>query len=614
MITIIYGDKKTVKNRFCEARAVLSEIAATATEKTDVTLLLSADRYTLCKPFSLNAKEEPALKNLNVTIKSEGGKKPLIESFVALSSEKFEKVEGKPYYVYQMEKDENGEYPRSCDFYLDDERIDMAKSRQWRNPFPLLREERRAEKELEGLYIPPDVAKTLDEGGVGAGQLRMYVQWEHVILHMDRVDFSVSKPTRYGEYVLLKMGHDFVKKYVCGVHGANNTGDRETFITNALGFLTEPGTYVYDWTVGKLYVIPKGDILKESYAYASLENLFIFREMENVTIEGLTFTGVTSKFVCDRGYQAGLFNTEREGRRLPHAAVLTVDAIDFSLSECMFKGFGANAIQMRRSTRGAHIFNNKFINVGMSAIYVGSYSTTYEIPDTRDCSDELRADVRAHISYNVRVENNYFEHIGYDYPNCNCVHYYFVDGMKVLHNTIMGCAYSGVSSGTGWRARFVPGEFINVRNVEVAYNRVHNFMDCLRDGAAIYTIGANAETGYSVRFSSVHHNYISLENSKDQDRRGYYFDGSTTGWEVYDNVVDNSRIPLFNQYHVNWQFTHHVRIDNIYSTTPIDIQNNAPHRDSILLDYFVEDSMEALCEKHPNAKAICDGAGSRLDW
>jgi hypothetical protein len=205
---------------------------------------------------------------------------------------------------------------------------------------------------------------------------------------------------------------------------------------------------------------------------------------------------------------------------------MTVDAIDFALTECLFKGFGSNAIQLRRSTRGAYIANNRFLNVGMSAIYVGSYHSTYEIPDPRTVSDELRAIIRAHISYNVRVENNYFEHIGYDYPNANCVHYYFVDGMKVLHNTIMGCAYSGVSSGTGWRALFVPGEFVNVRNVEVAYNRIHNF----------------------------------------------------------------------------------------YSTTPVDMQNNAPHRDSILLDFYVETAgIEALCEKYEGARAICEGAGCHLD-
>ena len=183
MITIIYGEEKLVKKDFAEARAALSAIAAAAIEKTDVTLLLSEDSYTLCEPFALNAKAEPALKNLNVTICADGGKRPLIQSFVTLSTDKFEKVEGKPYYVYQMEADENGKYPRSCDFYVNDERIDMAKSRQWRNPFALAREERRGEKELEGLYIPPDIAKTLDEGGVGAGQLRMYVQWEHVRTH-----------------------------------------------------------------------------------------------------------------------------------------------------------------------------------------------------------------------------------------------------------------------------------------------------------------------------------------------------------------------------------------------------------------------------------------------
>ena len=613
MITIKYANKMQSATDLAEARAMLLSIAAEAEERVEVTLLLSDGYHTLKEPFSLNAKTDPALKRIKLTVRAEEGAVPTVCSLAPVDSKGFQAVEGKPYYVCQLEKDGTGEYPRSCDFYLDGERMDVARSRQWRNPFALLREERRAEKELEGLYIPPDVAKTLAEGGIGSAQLRMYVQWEHTILHISHVDFSVTKPVKGEDYVLLKMGPEFQKRYTCGIHNANNTGDRETFITNALGFLTEPGTYVYDWTEGKLYVIPKKDIEEESYAYATLENLFVLREMEDVSIEGITFTGVTSKFVCDNGYTAGLFNSEKFGGRLPHAAVLTVDAINFSLSACSFRGFGANAIQMRRSTRGARITNSRFENVGMSAIYVGSYSKTYEIPDPRTVSDELRRNVREHISYDIRVENNYFEHIGYDYPNANCVHYYLVDGMKVLHNTIMGCAYSGISSGTGWRAHFVPGEFVNVRNVEVAYNRIHNFMDCLRDGAAIYTIGANSVTGYSARFNSVHHNYVSLENSKDHDRRGYYFDGSTTNWEVYDNVVENSLIPLFNQYHVTEQFTHHIRIDRIYSTTPIDLQNNAPHRDSILLEYFVEtDGIEALCERHPNAKAICEGAGCTL--
>ncbi len=569
--------------------------------------------YTLDEPLVFSAKENPELKSVRLSIRAAEGMRPVVWSNKSIT-EPFTKVEGTEYYVCQLSKDENGEYPKFRDLYMNMRRMRIATSPEWRNPFPLLPEERDGKKELEGIYIPYEHAKTLAEAGIESAELKMYVQWEHTTLHATGVDLAVTREHEGKKYALMTFGEDFKARYSCGLNRCNNTGDRETFITNALGFLTEPGTYVYDWTVGKLYVIPKGDIKKESYAYGDLENLFIFREMENVTVKGLTFTGLTSKFVCDRGYQAGLFNTEREGKRLPHAAVMTVDAIDFALTECLFKGFGSNAIQLRRSTRGAYIANNRFLNVGMSAIYVGSYHSTYEIPDPRTVSDELRAIVRAHISYNVRVENNYFEHIGYDYPNANCVHYYFVDGMKVLHNTIMGCAYSGVSSGTGWRALFVPGEFVNVRNVEVAYNRIHNFMDRLRDGAAIYTIGANAITGYNARFSSVHHNYVSLENSKDHDRRGIYLDGSTTGWEVYENVVDNSLIPLFNQYHVTEQFTHHIRIDNFYSTTPVDMQNNAPHRDSILLDFYVETAgIEALCEKYEGARAICEGAGCHLD-
>ena len=613
MIKILCENEILSAQTLDEARDALLSLAEASDKRVEATVLLSEGEYALSEPFVLNAKVDSALSRLAVTVKAEEGAHPIVHSFAELPTDAFTPVEGKPYYVYQMEKDASGEYPRSCDFYLDGEKMQMARSRQWRNPFALLREERRAEKELEGLYIPPDVAKTLAEGGIGSAQLRMYVQWEHTILHISHVDFSVTKPVRGEDYVLLKMGPEFQRRYVCGIHGANNTGERETFITNALGFLCEEGTYVYDWTTGLLYVVPKKEMSSHRVSYATLENLFILRGMKDVRIEGIGFTGVTSKFVCDNGYTAFLFNSERYAGRLSHAAILTVDVTDFCLSGCSFRGFGANAIQMRRSTRGARITNSRFVNVGMSAIYVGSYSKTYEIPDPRTVSDELRRNVREHISYDIRVENNYFEHIGYDYPNANCVHYYLVDGMKVLHNTIMGCAYSGISSGTGWRAHFVPGEFVNVRNVEVAYNRIHNFMDCLRDGAAIYTIGANSVTGYSARFNSVHHNYVSLENSKDHDRRGYYLDGSTTNWEVYDNVVENSLIPLFNQYHVTEQFTHHIRIDRIYSTTPIDIANNAPHRDSILLEYFVEtDGIEALCERHPNAKAICEGAGCTL--
>ena len=613
MVKLICSDMQAQVEDLAEAQDVLLSIAEASEEKTEVTVLLSDGEHRLSSPFTLDAMENPALGRLSVTLAAEEGASPVVHSLIDIPFDAFSPVAGKPYYVCQLKKDGTGEYPRSMDFYLDGERMEMARSREWRNPFYLLPEERRGEKPLEGLYIPTDVAEVLASGERGAALLRMYVQWEHVILHIDAPDPTVTREFGGETYVLLRMGEEFSSRYVRGIHGANNTNTRPTFITNHLSFLKEKGNYVYDWTTGRLYVIPKGDMASHRVSYASLETLIELRGMRNFTLSGITLTGVTSKYVCDNGYKAGLFNNEHRGGRLPHAALLTRDVVRLSVEDCTFRGFGANGIMLRRRTAGAYIRSCRFENVGMSAVYVGSYAGPYELPDPRTVSDGLLREFREHMAYNVRVENSYFEHIGYDYPNCNAVHAYLIDGIKVLHNTMVGIAFSAFSSGTGWHARFAPGELINVRGVEVAYNRIHNFMDLLRDGAAIYSIGENGETGYNARFNSIHHNYVSLANSKDADRRGIYLDGSTTGWNVYDNIVENVIIPMFNQYHVTEQFTHHVRIWDLYSTTPVDIANNAPHNDSTMSTYYVErDGIDALCEKYPRAEEIRRVVGCTL--
>ncbi len=614
MIRIAFENETRSVGTLAEARAVLLSLAEGRKERLDVTLLLSEGEYALSEPFVLNAKENPALSHLAVTVKGEEDARPVVHSLKDLPSDAFIPVEGKPYYVYRMEKDSSGEYPRSCDFYLDGERIEMATSRKWRNQFGLLREHRLGEKELEGLYIPLDIAEALSSADCDAALLRMCVQWEHTILHIDTPDPTVTREHEGETYVLLKMGTEFKKRYTCGVHHANNTVDRPTRVTNHLAFLKEKGTYVYDWTRGLLYVIPRGDMASHRVSYATLETLFEIHGMRNFTLSGITLTGTTSKFVCDNGYLAALFNCERYARHLPHAALLASDAVRLTVEDCTFRNIGANGVMLRRKTSGAYVKSCRFENVSMSAVYVGSYDNGYApVPDPRTCSDELRRKFRDHMSYDVRVENSYFEHIGYDYPNSNAVHFYLADGVRIRHNTMVGIAFSAISSGLGWLAYFVPGEFVNVRDVEISYNRIHNYMDVLRDGGAIYTIGANGVTGYNARFNSIHHNYVSLTRCKDSYRRGIYLDGSTTGWDVYDNIVENVIIPMFNQYHVTEQFTHHVRIWNFYSTTPVDISNNAPQNDSMMSTYYVEtDGIEALCERYPRAQMIRRAVGCML--
>ncbi len=138
-------------------------------------------------------------------------------------------------------------------------------------------------------------------------------------------------------------------------------------------------------------------------------------------------------------------------------------------------------------------------------------------------------------------------------------------------------------------------------------------MQLLRDGGAIYTYGANSITSHASRFNCTHHNFASLSDAGDHDKRGYYLDCSTSNWDVYDNVIDNCFIPYFAQYHVKHENPHHVRLDRNYSTTPIDARNHATERDVLMRDaFYKEGTIEELFEAYPAAKEICDNAGCNL--
>ena len=247
----------------------------------------------------------------------------------------------------------------------------------------------------------------------------------------------------------------------------------------------------------------------------------------------------------------------------------------------------------------------------MVGVGVGDYIGRWTVPNGRVESPEVMEEYFRTIAYDLSIVNNYFEHIAYDYPNCAAIYVCFADCLKITHNTVNGCAYSGISAGYAWSpVQFVPGEQVNLRDAEIAYNRFHNFMDLCRDGGAIYVTGANSSWDIEDRFNAIHHNLATLDASGTADRRGYYLDGSATNWDVYDNVIHNCALPLFTQYHVRSQYTHHNRMWNIYSTTPIDDGNHAPWRDTILGNcYVVTEGLDALYEKHPEAKAIADATG-----
>ena len=210
----------------------------------------------------------------------------------------------------------------------------------------------------------------------------------------------------------------------------------------------------------------------------------------------------------------------------------------------------------------------------------------------------------------ISIVNNYLEHIAYEYSSATAIYLGLCDGATISHNTIHRCGYSGISAGCDYSdANYELGENVNLRDVEISYNSVSDFMDVCRDGGAYYVAGGNADLRYAKRFNSMHHNFATLEDMGHMDRLGYYLDGSSSHWTLEDNVIHNCMVPLYTQYNIACQYTHHCTIKNFYSTTEVSEKNHRPYHDVHMENCVVVPTLDELFEQYPEAKAIADGAG-----
>ena len=600
-----------------EVEEKIKAIAATATAENpeEIEIVLDHSNYRLTKPMVLSAKEIPGLAHVSLTFRPKNGMRPVISDLVGIPGGEFTPVKGKKYLMHQFEKGADGKYPLFHDFYVNGKLVPMAKSEVYRNPlsFGAKRNKPLAKDDPMGLYVPFALAEKLAQEPLSGAELQMYVEWEWYNLRVKEVVLSDTKEVEGKNFALVKLFEEEYKCLVEGINGCLDVGGRECFFLNALSFLTEPGSYVYDYHNGRLYYMPtENESWWTAYEYPALENLLTLEGLRNTVFEGITFKGTTSKFICENGYCAGQANNEKRveheshknggnSGQLPHAALITHNMRDFSLRGCTFTEIGTNGAQLRDSNTRVHIYDCRFENIGMSALMVGNPTTAWEKPENRNI--------------NINIINNLFCHIGYTYPTAVGIYIGMVDGLKLTHNTIRETAYSAVSIGWGWSlVGYELGEKVNIRDAEVAYNRITDYMQLLRDGAAIYVLGANCTADRGGQFNFMHDNYAQRELFCDASKRGYYMDGSSSNWEVYDNVTSGTHLPVFSQFHCSDQFTHHNYIHDIYTTNKIDSGNHAPWRDTILGEwYYVGEGIEALFAAYPKAKEIFEASGCDLE-
>ncbi len=579
----------------------IGEIAkeATADAPLALTVSLPAGLYPFERALSLDAEQNEGLRHISLTVEGEGGI-AAVSGTRALSAAAFEKAENAPYYIYRFQK-ENGEYPAFEDFYVDGKRIPMARSEVFINPLTFPNRDKSDPVNSIGLYLPLEAVEPLRGfGDLAPIQLTIYVEWQFYTLAADCVDWEDTCEHRGKTLVRLRFKDDLMALLSSKINGFLTLAGRECFFTNHPMFLT-PGSFTYDVRTGVLCYLPAdGTLDGHDHAVALVENLITVKGMRDLTFRRVSFTGATSGYRVKNSYFSGQANNEQRVGRLSHAALITHNVRRVTFDECLFEELGGNGLQMKDASTAVTVKNCRFRNIGMSALTIGNPTTDWDDPKNRNIG--------------ITVENNLFEDIGYAYPSAVAIYIGMVDRLRLVHNTVRRCAYSAVSVGWGWsRVPYSLGEKVNIRDAEIAYNYIEDFMMLLRDGAAIYVLGANCHQSNERRFNCMHDNYARRELFRDTSKRGYYMDGSSSNWDCRHNVIIGVRLPIFSQFHVADQYTYHNHIEEIYSSFPVDRGNHAPWRDTVLGRVYDDvDTEQALLEKYPEAVAIRDAAGCNL--
>lgn len=563
-------------------------------ERIKIDVILEPDEYFLHTPLVFSVKEEESLKNVELSFSCDHGD-AVFTSERVLNCEMF--VKNGDYYTYQFEKDAFGNYPLFHDFYVDGHRLPICRSQTFVHAFTFSAENNLINDEnLEGIYIPKEAADLLPDGDLSSMEFTIYVEWECFVMHALSLDRTRTKTDEEGNlHYLLKIAPSELYGYVTGMTKCLKPKGREFFLGNHPCVLSED-TWCYDHKKGILYYAPKDGILGEC-TVPMLTNLFCFEGMDGVHLENLLFTGVTDRYTCQNGYLSHQANVEKQIRaKVEDSAILARDVSRFTIEKCRFYELGSNAILMLGNHSRVYIRNSFFEYVAMCAISIGD--------------PVIPSRTNRFGSYDVRIENNFMRHIAFDFPTAPAIDVFRVDGLSICYNTIEECAYTGISVGWGWGLLDCAlGEIINIRDAEIAYNRIVNFMQSLRDGGAIYAVGANCTKEYTRYFNFMHDNYAYRDSEKTATVRGFYLDGSSTNWHVYDNVGCGMQRPAFAQFHVPTEFTWNVRLDNTYTTDHVDSGNHAPERNSLLGDVYGAETLTELFEKYPKAKDIFKKSG-----
>jgi hypothetical protein len=270
--------------------------------------------------------------------------------------------------------------------------------------------------------------------------------------------------------------------------------NRPYFLDNARAFVNSPGEFYVDPIADRVYYKPRiGENLTSAVASAPrLEQLLrvegaIDDQVENIAFHGLTFQETTWKLPLAQGFIGDQASFRYVGP-LPEDEITSYpnEGIPAAIHVAYARNlrFERNTI---RNTGGSAV--NLWIDVDNSSFVGNVIQNTSASGFTIDLNLEGNpTDARKISSQNI-IRNNYIDGVGLDYYQSIGIVTTYARDTVIEHNEITNTSYSGISVGWGW------ADVDNAaRNNLIRYNKVHDVVKMLADGAGIYTLSRQPGT------------------------------------------------------------------------------------------------------------------------
>lgn len=291
------------------------------------------------------------------------------------------------------------------------------------------------------------------------------------------------------------------------------------FFANAIQFLDSPGEWFEDLKAGKIYYWPRGgeDLAHAKVFAPAMETLVNIqgtpdKPVDNIRFRGIAFAYTTwlrpsqqghvplqagmymlqAKKLSPKGvpYHPGLDNLAWIGR--PPGAVSIENANHISFENCTFEHLASTGLDIQNGAHGDLVEGCTFRDIGGNGIQLGKFSDT-----NVETHAPYNPSGQSVICANERIDNNLVtDCANEDWGGVGiCVGY--ARGIKIEHNEISDCSYTGISVGWGWTKMTN-----SLRDNFIHANHVHHVATRLGDTAGIYA--QSAQPGTVISENSIH--------------------------------------------------------------------------------------------------------------